>query len=120
MTIDEYKAEYPQDAVFIQVDDTERTMTDEEYEAWVVEVFNTSMTTRPNHENAGDTDRSIRRRMDMDMDMSLNPSKARSHLVGLICMTVLIASRRNRTRPRVTDHHNDCGLLSRQRHGRTI
>jgi hypothetical protein len=37
MTIDEYKAEYPQDAVYIQVDDTERTMTDEEYEAWVVE-----------------------------------------------------------------------------------
>jgi hypothetical protein len=35
MTIDEYKAEYPQDAVFIQVDDTERLMTDEEYEAWV-------------------------------------------------------------------------------------
>jgi phenylalanyl-tRNA synthetase beta subunit len=35
MTIDEYKAEYPQDAVFIQVDDTERTMTDEEYETWV-------------------------------------------------------------------------------------
>jgi hypothetical protein len=37
MTIDEYKAEYPQDAVFIQVDDTERLMTDEEYEAWVAE-----------------------------------------------------------------------------------
>jgi hypothetical protein len=36
MTIDEYKALYPQDEVFIQVDDTERTMTDEEYEAWVV------------------------------------------------------------------------------------
>jgi hypothetical protein len=36
MTIDEYKAQYPQDAVFIQVDDTERTMTDEEYEAWVI------------------------------------------------------------------------------------
>jgi hypothetical protein len=37
MTIDEYKALYPQDAVFIQVDDTERTMTDEEYETWVIE-----------------------------------------------------------------------------------
>ncbi len=37
MTIDEYKALYPQDAVFIQVDDTERLMTDEEYEAWVAE-----------------------------------------------------------------------------------
>ena len=33
MTIDEYKALYPQDTVFIQVDDTERLMTDEEYEA---------------------------------------------------------------------------------------
>jgi hypothetical protein len=29
--------------------------------------------------------------MDMDMDMSLNPSKALIALVGLICMTVLIA-----------------------------
>jgi hypothetical protein len=36
MTIDEYKALYPQDEVFIQVDDTERLMTDEEYEAWVI------------------------------------------------------------------------------------
>jgi hypothetical protein len=36
MTIDEYKALYPQDAVFIQVDETERPMTDEEYEAWVI------------------------------------------------------------------------------------
>jgi hypothetical protein len=35
MTIDEYKTQYPQDEVFIQVDDTERTMTDDEYEAWV-------------------------------------------------------------------------------------
>ena len=35
MTIDEYKALYPQDEVFIQVDDTERLMTDDEYEAWV-------------------------------------------------------------------------------------
>ena len=35
MTIDEYKALYPQDAVFIQVDDVEHTMTDDEYEAWV-------------------------------------------------------------------------------------
>lgn len=37
MTIDEYKALYPQDQTFIQTDDTERTMTDEEYEAWVIE-----------------------------------------------------------------------------------
>jgi hypothetical protein len=36
MTIDEYKALYPQDTVYIQVDDTERLMTDEEYEAWVI------------------------------------------------------------------------------------
>jgi hypothetical protein len=35
MTTEEYKAEYPQDSVYIQVDDTERLMTDEEYEAWV-------------------------------------------------------------------------------------
>ena len=35
MTIDEYKTLYPQDAVFVQVDDVERTMTDDEYEAWV-------------------------------------------------------------------------------------
>ena len=41
MTIDEYKALYPQDAVFVQVGDIERTMTDEEYEAWVTEcVYN--------------------------------------------------------------------------------
>jgi hypothetical protein len=37
MTIDEYKALYPQDAVYIQVDDTERTMTDDEYQTWVAE-----------------------------------------------------------------------------------
>jgi hypothetical protein len=36
MTIEEYKALYPQDDVYIQVDDTERLMTDEEYEAWVI------------------------------------------------------------------------------------
>ena len=35
MTTDEYKAQYPQNAVYIQVDDIERLMTDEEYEAWV-------------------------------------------------------------------------------------
>jgi hypothetical protein len=35
MTTDEYKALYPQDSVYIQVDDIERLMTDEEYEAWV-------------------------------------------------------------------------------------
>jgi hypothetical protein len=37
MTIDEYKALYPIDQVFIQVDDTERNMTAEEYEAWCIE-----------------------------------------------------------------------------------
>ena len=43
MTPEEYKAQYPQDAVFIQVDDTERTMTDEEYKAWVAEgVYNSN------------------------------------------------------------------------------
>jgi hypothetical protein len=37
MTIDEYKALYPIDAVFIQINDVERNMTPEEYEAWCVE-----------------------------------------------------------------------------------
>jgi len=37
MTPEEYMTLYPQDAVYIQVDDTERLMTDEEYEAWVIE-----------------------------------------------------------------------------------
>jgi hypothetical protein len=37
MTPEEYKALYPQDAVYIQVDDTERLMTDDEYETWVAE-----------------------------------------------------------------------------------
>lgn len=41
MTIDEYKALYPQDSVFIQEDDTERTMTNDEYDAWVAQgVYN--------------------------------------------------------------------------------
>ena len=31
MTPEEYKALYPQDSVFIQVDNAERTMTDDEY-----------------------------------------------------------------------------------------
>jgi hypothetical protein len=43
------------------------------------------------HENAGNTHGFIRRRMDMDMGMTFNPSKALIALVGLICMTVLIA-----------------------------
>jgi hypothetical protein len=47
MTINEYKVLYPQDAVFIQVDDTERTMTDEEYEAWVIEGVYYSNNPRP-------------------------------------------------------------------------
>lgn len=37
MTIDEYKAEYPRDQVFVQVDGTERIMTPEEYETWCAE-----------------------------------------------------------------------------------
>ena len=41
MTIDEYKALYPQDEVFVQVDDTFHTFSDEEYEAWVTQcVYN--------------------------------------------------------------------------------
>ena len=41
MTIDEYKALYPQDAVFIQVDDNLRKPTDGEYEEWVTQcVYN--------------------------------------------------------------------------------
>jgi hypothetical protein len=37
MTPEEYMALYPQDAVYIQVDDTERLMTDDEYAAWVIQ-----------------------------------------------------------------------------------
>ena len=37
MTLDEYKTQYPRNDVFIQVDDTERIMTPEEYEQWCVE-----------------------------------------------------------------------------------
>ena len=37
MTIDEYKALYPKDEVFVQVDDTFHTFNDEEYEAWVAQ-----------------------------------------------------------------------------------
>jgi hypothetical protein len=41
MTPEEYKTLYPQDAVYIQVDDNERLMTDDEYEAWVTQsVYN--------------------------------------------------------------------------------
>ena len=43
MTPEKYKALNPQDEVFIQVDDTERLMTDEEYEAWVEQgVYNSN------------------------------------------------------------------------------
>ena len=43
MTPEEYMALYPQDSVYIQVDDTERLMTDEEYEVWVAEgVYNSN------------------------------------------------------------------------------
>jgi hypothetical protein len=45
MTIYEYKALYPIDAVFIQVDDIERPMTPKEYETWVAEcVYNMNNT----------------------------------------------------------------------------
>ena len=48
MTTEEYMTLYPQDAVYIQVDDTERLMTDEEYEAWVAEgVYNSNHPTTP-------------------------------------------------------------------------
>jgi len=47
MTIDEYKAQYPQESVFIQVDDIERTMTDEEYAAWVAQGVYDSNHPRP-------------------------------------------------------------------------
>ena len=40
MTLNEYKALYPIDQVFIQVDDIERNMTPEEYEAWCIESMN--------------------------------------------------------------------------------
>jgi hypothetical protein len=41
MTPEEYMALNPQDSVYIQVDDTERLMTDDEYEAWVTQcVYN--------------------------------------------------------------------------------
>lgn len=41
MTPEEYKTLYPQDSVYIQVNDTERLMTDAEYEAWVTQcVYN--------------------------------------------------------------------------------
>ncbi len=43
MTPEEYKTLYPQNSVYIQVDDTERTMSDDEYEAWVAEgVYNSN------------------------------------------------------------------------------
>jgi hypothetical protein len=35
MTIEEYKTLYPIAAVFIQIDDTKRNMTLEEYDEWV-------------------------------------------------------------------------------------
>jgi hypothetical protein len=43
MTPEEYMALNPQNAVYIQVDDTERLMTDDEYEAWVEQgVYNSN------------------------------------------------------------------------------
>ena len=47
MTIDEYKALFPIDQVFVQVDDTERNMTPEEYEAWCAQSVE-YMNTHPN------------------------------------------------------------------------
>jgi hypothetical protein len=48
MTPEEYMALYPQDAVYIQVDDTERLMTDEEYAAWVEQgVYNINNPSMP-------------------------------------------------------------------------
>jgi hypothetical protein len=44
-----------------------------------------------NSENFGATHGTHRRPMDMDMGMTFNPPKALIALVGLICMTVLIA-----------------------------
>jgi hypothetical protein len=92
-------------------------MTDEEYEAWVEQgVYNSN---HPSHENAGDTDRFIRRRMDMDMGMTFNPSKALIALVGLICMTVLIAVGaidQDQGLPIIT---MIVGYCSWKRHGRT-
>jgi hypothetical protein len=40
MTINEFKVLHPADTVYIQIDDTERLMTDDEYEAWVIESVN--------------------------------------------------------------------------------
>ena len=42
MTPEEYKALYPQTADYIQVDYTELTLTEEEYEAWVEQGVNNS------------------------------------------------------------------------------
>ena len=46
---------------------------------------------RPSHENAGHRRSSRHRPSRMDLGMTFNPSKALIALVGLICMTVLIA-----------------------------
>ena len=46
---------------------------------------------RPSHENASRRRRTSHRPSRMDMGMSVNPSKALIALIGLICMTVLIA-----------------------------
>lgn len=37
MTIDEYKAQYPREYVFVQTDEVRQIMTPEEYETWVVD-----------------------------------------------------------------------------------
>lgn len=40
MTLEEYKTLYPREQVFIQIDNTERIMTLEEYEEWCIECVN--------------------------------------------------------------------------------
>lgn len=40
MTVNEYKQQYPQNNVYVQTDDIERLMTDEEYDAWVIQCVN--------------------------------------------------------------------------------
>ena len=48
MTANEYSNLYPQNAVYVQVDNTETLMTDDEYEAWVAQgVYNTNNPSMP-------------------------------------------------------------------------
>lgn len=43
MTYEEAVAMYPQDEVFIQIDDVERTMTNEEYEKFIDQQVNAKL-----------------------------------------------------------------------------